>query len=148
MWGPVAHGFLARGGTLLESLTVLVEHGMEGEAQMILRILFEHVTTFCWLAIDPERHVEQWREWADSRRLKVHKDAKRFGIEVLTPAEVEQFKSAKPPLPLPQLAQTVDEHWSEVSTALSALRARRSPHPHVQRLLHGRLSEGEQPSSR
>jgi Family of unknown function (DUF5677) len=117
LWGPVAHGFLARGGTLLESLTLLVERGMEGEAQMLLRILFEHVTTFCWLAIDPEPHVEQWREWADSRRLKVHEDAKRFGIKVLTPAEVEQFKSAKPPLPLPQLAQKVDEHWSEVSTA-------------------------------
>ncbi|HEX7278260.1 MAG TPA: DUF5677 domain-containing protein, partial [Solirubrobacterales bacterium] len=56
-WPPIAHGFLARAGTLLEALTVLVEQGREGEAQMLLRIVYEHVTTFCGLAIDPEPHV-------------------------------------------------------------------------------------------
>ena len=45
-WQAVAHGFLARGGTLLESVTLQVEQGMPGEAQMLLRILFEHVVTF------------------------------------------------------------------------------------------------------
>lgn len=78
-WPPIAHGFLARSGTLLESLTFLVERGMPGEAQMLLRVVFEHVTIFCWLAIDPEPHIEQWRQWANARQLKVHRDAKRFG---------------------------------------------------------------------
>lgn len=118
MWPPIAHGFLARGGTLLESVTLQVERGMPGEAQMLLRILFEHVTTFCWLGIDPQAHIPQWREWADYRRYLVHKYAKeRFGIEPLTPAEAEKAKNAKPPIKLHELTGAVDQHWSEVSPA-------------------------------
>jgi len=116
-WPPIALGFLARGGTLLESLTQLVEQGMHGEAQMLLRVVFEHVATFCWLAIDPMVHLGQWREWSDARRLKLHRDALRFGIEVLTPDEVTASEGATRPLPLPQMAQEIDEYWSEVSTA-------------------------------
>jgi hypothetical protein len=116
-WPPIAHGFLARAGTLLEALTVLVERGMGGEAQMLLRIVYEHVTTFCWLAIDPEPHILKWREWANARQRKVHNDAKRFGITVLSAAEVAQYESAKSPPPLAQLAEQVDRYWSEHSTA-------------------------------
>lgn len=116
-WPPIAHGFLARAGTLMEALTVLVERGHEGEAQMLLRIVYEHVTIFCWLAIDPEPHVLKWREWANARQLKVHNDAKRFGITVLSAAEVSEYESAKPAPPLAQLAERVDRHWSQHSTA-------------------------------
>lgn len=118
MWPPIAHGFLARGGTLLESVTLEVEQGMPGEAQMLLRILFEHVATFCWLGIDPEANIPQWREWADHRRFLVHKHAKeRFGIEPLTPAEAAKAEKAKPPIKLHKLTAAVDEYWSEVSPA-------------------------------
>lgn len=116
-WPPIAYGFLARAGSLLESLTVLVEHRQEGEAQMLLRIIYEHVTIFCWLAMDPKPHVLRWREWADARQLKAHNDAKRFGITVLTEDEVIAYKSAKSPPPLPQLAEQVDAYWSEHPTA-------------------------------
>src|SRR4029077_15799589 len=116
-WPPIAHGFLARAGSLLESLTVLVEQGRKGEAQMLLRIIYEHVTVFCWLAIDPKPNVLQWREWANARQLKVHNDAKRFGITVLTDDEIVAYESAKSPPPLAQLAEKVDRYWSEHSTA-------------------------------
>lgn len=116
-WPVIAHGFLARAGTLLEALTALVEHGHGGEAQMLLRIVFEHVTTFCWLAIDPEPHVLQWREWAKARQLKTHREAKAFGVTVLTAAEVAEAEGSQPPLPLPQLAEQVDRYWSEHSAA-------------------------------
>jgi hypothetical protein len=116
-WPPIAHGFLARAGMLLEALTVLVEQGREGEAQMLLRIVYEHVTTFCWLAIDPQPHVLRWREWAAARQLKVHREAKRFGITVLNAAEVAAYEKAQRPIPLPQLAEQVDRYWSERSTA-------------------------------
>jgi hypothetical protein len=118
MWPAVAHGFLARGGTLLESVTLQAEQGMPGEAQMLLRILFEHVATFCWLAIDPEPLIEQWREWADYRRYQVHKYAKeRFGIEPLTPTKAAKAEKAKQPIKLHKLTSAVDKYWSEVSTA-------------------------------
>jgi Family of unknown function (DUF5677) len=116
-WPPIAAGFLARAGQLLEALTALVERGHEGEAQMLLRIVYEHVTTFCWLAIDPKPHVLRWREWANSRQLKVHNGAKRFGITVLNPAEVAAYEKEQSPVSLPQLAKEVDRHWAQHSTA-------------------------------
>lgn len=118
MWQAIAHGFLARGGTLLESVTAEVERGMPGEAQMLLRILFEHVATFCWIGIDPEANIPQWREWAEYRRYQVHKYAKeRFGIEPLKPAEVAKAEKAKQPIKLHKLTGAVDDHWSGVSPA-------------------------------
>lgn len=118
IWPPVAHGFLARAGTLLETVTLSVERGMPGEAQMLLRILIEHVATFCWLAIDPEPHIVRWREWAESRRYQVHKHAKeRFGLEPLAPADEAKAREAKQPMKMHRLAGAVDKHWSEVSPA-------------------------------
>jgi hypothetical protein len=116
-WGPVAHGFLARAGTLLDSLVLLAEHDRPGESQILLRVLYEHVTTFCWLAIDPDNHLKRWREWTDSRRLKLHMEARQYGTSVLSQTEVAEARSAKPPPSLPQLAREVDDHWSEHSSA-------------------------------
>jgi hypothetical protein len=118
MWQAVAHAFLARGGTLLESVTAEVEQGMPGEAQMLLRILFEHVATFCWIGIDPEANIPKWREWADYRSCQVHKYAKeRFGIERLTAAEEAKAEKAKQPIKLHKLTGAVDQHWSEITPA-------------------------------
>lgn len=118
IWPPVAYGFLARAGTLLESVTLSVEREMPGEAQMLLRILIEHVATFCWLAIDPEPHIARWQEWAECRRYQVHKHAKdRFGIEPLTSAEAAKAKKATQPMKMHKLAGAVDKHWSEISPA-------------------------------
>lgn len=116
-WPAVAHGFLARAGQLLEAQTVLVERGLEGEAQMLLRIIYEHVTTFCWLAIDPEAHVKRWHEWADARQLTVHREAKSFGVTVLKPGQVAEYEKAEKPIPLVQLSKAVDDYWSQKSTA-------------------------------
>lgn len=118
MWQAIAHGFLARGGTLLESVTFEVEREMPGEAQMLLRILFEHVVTFSWIGIDPEANIPQWREWAEYRRYQVHKYSKeRFKIEPLTPAQVAKVEKAKQPIKLHKLTGAVDDHWSGVSSA-------------------------------
>jgi hypothetical protein len=117
-WPLIAHGFLARSGELMEAITALVEHGHGGEAQMLLRIMFEHVATFCWLAIDPVPHVLRWREWAKARQLKTHKEAQKFGIKnVLNAAEVREAEGSQPPIPLPQMAEQIDRYWSEHSTA-------------------------------
>jgi Family of unknown function (DUF5677) len=116
-WPAVAHGFLARAGQLQESLTVLVEQGHEGEAQMLLRILYEHVTVFCWLAINPPMHLLRWREWGKARQLAAHREAKGFCISLLTPAKVTEYGKAEKPIPLVQLARRVDDHWSQQSTA-------------------------------
>jgi hypothetical protein len=116
-WPPVAHGFLARAGTLLEALTVTVERELPGEAQMLLRILFEHVATFCWLAIDPEPNVRRWKEWAQWRLLQTHKGAKQFKLTVLTPAELIEAETARRPIKLAKMTLQIDRYWSEISPA-------------------------------
>jgi|SRR5215213_8447182 len=70
-------------------------------------------TEVCWLAIDPDSHVKRWRQWANSRQLKVHNEAKRFGLKVLTDVEVAAYAEAEEALPTLQLAEAVDRHWSE-----------------------------------
>jgi Family of unknown function (DUF5677) len=116
-WPPVAHGFLARSGTLLEALTTMVERDLPGEAQMILRILFEHVATFLWLAIDPEPNVARWKEWARWRVYQTHKGAQRFGLTVLPPEELRQAKEARAPIKMAKLTLEVDRYWSQQSKA-------------------------------
>jgi Family of unknown function (DUF5677) len=117
-WPLIGHAFLARAGTLLESLTILVEHGQSIDAQILLRVLYEHVTTFCWIATDPEKHVKAWKKWSDGRRKARHNHASDFGIEVLTSAELA--KIGEPP-GLPQLAREVDLFWPNHSEAFVPL---------------------------
>jgi hypothetical protein len=121
-WPAVAHAFLARAGDLLDSLTRMVEAEKEADAQALLRVFFELVTLFCWLAIAPKEHVARWQEWSFSRELKLHNDAKQFGIDVLTEAELAEIGKPEKPLAVPAMAQEVDDYWPAQSSAFR-------PHP-------------------
>ncbi len=94
----------------------------EADAQALLRMFFELVTLFCWLAIAPKKHVARWQEWSSARQLKLHNDAKQFGIEVLTEAELAAVKKPEQPLSVAEMAQEVDDHWPNQSSAFR-------PHP-------------------
>lgn len=122
IWPAVAHAFLARAGDLLDSLTLLAEAEKEADAQALLRVFFELVTLFCWLAIAPKEHVARWQEWSSARQLKVHNDAKEFGIEVLTDAELAEIGKPEQPRALNVMAREVDEYWPDHSPAFR-------PHP-------------------
>ena len=122
LWAAVAHAFLARAGDMMESLTMLVEAGKEADAQILLRVFFELVTTFCWLAIDPDLHLPRWQEWSSARQLNLHNDATQFGIEVLTPPELSEIGEPEKPLVLPKMALDVDGYWPSKSSAFR-------PHP-------------------
>jgi len=122
IWPAVAHAFLARAGDLLDSLTLLVEAKKEADAQALLRVFFELVTLFCWLGIAPKEHVARWQEWSSARQLKLHNDAKQFGIEVLTEAELAEIGKPEQPLSLAAMAQEVDDYWPDQSSAFR-------PHP-------------------
>jgi len=122
VWPAVAHAFLARAGDLLDSLTQMVEAEKEADAQALLRVFFELVTLFCWLAIAPREQVARWQEWSSSRELKLHNDAKQFGIEVLTEDELAEIGKPEKPLAVAAMAQEVDEYWPDHSPAFR-------PHP-------------------
>jgi hypothetical protein len=117
VWPAVAHAFLARAGDLLDSLTMLAEAEKQADAQALLRVFFELVTLFCWIAIAPKAHIARWQEWSSARQLKVHNDAKQFGLEVLTPSRLAEIGKPEQPLGLATMAQEVDEHWPKESPA-------------------------------
>lgn len=121
-WPVVAHAFLARAASVLTSLTMLVEAEQEGDAQVMLRVLVELVTTFCWVAIAPKERVPEWEEWSSAQQLKLHNEAKLYGIEVLKPDQLKRLGTPKKGPPLPQMALEVDEYWPTKSPAFR-------PHP-------------------
>jgi hypothetical protein len=117
MWPVVAAGFLARANGVLASLTALAEERRTADAQILLRVLLEHVTVFCWLGIDPEPNVEEWQEWEHHRLISLHRDAEKFGVDVLSGNELEEFGQRKAPRSMAELTLAVDEHWSARSPA-------------------------------
>jgi len=121
-WPVLAHGVLARAGSLLESLTLLAEAEQEADVQVLLRVLFELATIFCWIAISPEEHLSRWAKWSAGRQLKVHNDALQYGIEVLSPSEINELGESEKPLDLVKMALEIDEYWPNHSPAFR-------PHP-------------------
>ena len=77
--------------------------------------MLEHSVVFCWIAIDPETNLVEWRRWDDFRRLKIHNDACKYGLEVLSAERINEI--GKPPRPrsVVDLATLVDRYWSEQS---------------------------------
>jgi hypothetical protein len=74
--------------------------------------MLEHATVFCWIAIDPESHLAEWRHWDDWRLLKLHNDATGYGAEILSPEELKAIGDPPRPISVPQLAEAVDRYWS------------------------------------
>lgn len=60
-WLFWATAMLARTAAILDSVTGLAERGRRADAEVALRTLYTHVTTFCWLATDPDPHLVEWQ---------------------------------------------------------------------------------------
>jgi len=70
-WSAAAAGLLTRGVAIMDTTAALAEQGRLADAQVSLRVMLEHSVVFCWIAIDPETNLVEWRRWDDYRRLKV-----------------------------------------------------------------------------
>lgn len=75
IWPAAAAALLARGVVIMETTAILAEQNRMADAQVSLRVMLEHAVVFCWIAIDPQANLTEWRRWDDWRRLKVHRDA-------------------------------------------------------------------------
>jgi Family of unknown function (DUF5677) len=120
VWPVVATGFLARGAVLLESIADLYQRGRAADGQILVRVLLEHATTFCWIAIDPGHHLAEWRRWDDYRSKRTHNDAARYGIRVLSGEELTKIGDPPKPRDVAQLADAVDRHWSKCGRLFGA----------------------------
>jgi hypothetical protein len=115
-WAVTAPAFVARSTRLMQALVTLPDEH-ESAAGVLLRVLFEHVALFAWLAIDPPAHLPRWvrqdREW----RIKADNDmAAAFNENLLTPAQKVAFEAEVAAIPqklpsVPDMAAQADVHW-------------------------------------
>jgi hypothetical protein len=112
-WHFWATAMLARTGSILDSVTALAERGRRADAEVVLRTLYVHVTTFCWIAIEPDSHVDAWHKNAEAMwRVFSNESDESFGIKVLDDEIVADFASRRLK-PIGQLAQDIDAFWPD-----------------------------------
>lgn len=112
-WRLVATGLLARMSSVFDSMSSLVERGSHTDGQVLLRVLYDHAATFCWLGIDPESNIPEWQRWDHGRYVKRHNDAAKFGVTVLDADDLERFADSPDPRGLAELAEAIDNYWPD-----------------------------------
>src|SRR5579862_2514680 len=122
-WGVTGPAFVARATRLVQALCALPDDH-ESAAGLLVRVLYEHVATFAWLAIDPLKHLPQWIRRDRLERLKVDNDMARFGRALLTQPSRSAFEAERDSIPdawpaLPGMAEQADAHWSTRINAFS-----------------------------
>lgn len=110
-WEFWATAMLARVGAILDSISVLVGAGRRADAEVALRTLFEQVTVFCWIAIDPDKHLQEWRDHSESRWAQFHEETREdYGIELISAEEAEAL-ARKRMRTLELRTEAIDEYW-------------------------------------
>ena len=111
-WHGYAAAFVCRMSELVRSIFVLMRDGRTIDGGLMLRVLYEHVVKFCWIAADSDRRYPIWRSDGLVQRRKLHNDALQFGKVVLDDQQLAEAQAASAELPpMPQLAAQVDSYW-------------------------------------
>ena len=112
-WRMYGAAMVVRMADTVRSIIVLSGLGLDGDAMVLLRGLYEQVVVYCWIAIAPDDHLKRWISDAEYQQLKLHNDTLAFvGQKVLKKSEIEKAKTAQKLPNVAQLAEAVDEHWS------------------------------------
>ncbi len=83
-WRLLGTALIARIAGIGESISALVHARRQADTQILVRALYEHVLTYCWIAIDPSNRVYKWRGHAVAQSKRLHNDAAILKID--TPA--------------------------------------------------------------
>jgi hypothetical protein len=110
-WRIAAAAMVFRMADTVESIMALMEGRYALDTLILLRALYEQVVTFCWLAIDPEKHIDLWGKNEHYWQRKLHEDALAYGHTALSPEGLKATEDAKKQDPIPKLAEAVDGHW-------------------------------------
>ena len=102
---------IVRMADIVESLMALMGAGRGVDSAVLLRALYEHVVTYCWISIDRDANYERWRSGGLYYQRALNNDALPYGVNMLTPEELKATEGAKRPLPVPAMAEAVDKHW-------------------------------------
>ena len=81
-------------------------------AAIVLRVLYENVVTFCWIAIDPASNFATWESDGLVQNRKLHNDALRYGVTFLDATDLATAQAATDQRPdVATMADKVDSHW-------------------------------------
>jgi hypothetical protein len=122
-WSIVGPAFVARCTCILEAIVELPDrHASEAEA--LVRVLYEYVTIFCWLAIDPVTNIAAWTRRNAAEAIKADNDVQRYNLQLLQPnqrAQYEAIRDAGSPMPpVADCAQKADEYWARHTVHFSS----------------------------
>lgn len=116
-WGVAGPAFVARSTRLAHALLELPDEH-EPAAGVLLRVLYEHVTLFAWIAVDPPNNAPRWVRYDREQKLKAHNDAQAaFGLQLLKSEAKAAFEAERDAIAdglpgVPVLAKQADSHWS------------------------------------
>jgi Family of unknown function (DUF5677) len=112
-WDAHCAAMISRMTDSVESIAALIRADRAVDAGALIRVLYEAVTKFCWIAVDPDVRYAPWQADAIAWDRKLVNDARAHGVELETPV-VDEDALGVPVVEMPpmvQLAKEVDEHW-------------------------------------
>jgi hypothetical protein len=116
-WRVIGPALVGRMALLMRSVAVLQDGDREQDAQILTRSLFDYVTTFAWLAVDPPSRLLWWLKEDLRQREAMRETLERWGMHV----DLDGFRDlyvrdgdnfGRFPT-LEQRAKQADEHWTQ-----------------------------------
>ena len=127
----VAWAFLGRFAGTAEAITALLPLRREIDSHCLMRVLYEHVVTFAWIAAGPiKERIDLFKKNDGVERIKVDNEFRQINGEALRPEVRAYFEgvcasiSADFP-PLTERALKADEYWAG---RIEGMGKRRSPY--------------------
>jgi hypothetical protein len=91
-WPVAGPALLAHATSILNAIFLLRPHDAHNASSRLLRSLYDHVVNFAWLAIDPPAHLALWRKSDLEERLKMDRDFRDAGEQLLSAEAREQME--------------------------------------------------------
>jgi hypothetical protein len=117
-WEILAPALLARMTASVEAIVQLRPLGRTADEIVLGRSLYDHATTFAWLAADPAGRPDRFLHTDAVERLKLGNHTEELGIQMLEAETREHFESVRDAgaeeMPsLLQRARDADADWGE-----------------------------------
>src|ERR1700710_1222542 len=93
-WSLFAAAALLRMCDSLDAIMALLVGRTAGDAQTLLRSLYEQCVVFAWVAADPDVRHPRWEGEHNKQLLTRHNELLPYGETLLSPSEVERCKAA------------------------------------------------------
>ncbi len=118
-WPSLGLAMLARMAGTTETIATLTPTGPSTDGFSLLRILYEHVVTFAWIAAGPvDERVDLFRKYDAIERIKTDNDLRSIGDHVLEPDVLRELEVLRDTIAgdlpkLPRRAELADLHWKD-----------------------------------